>query len=136
MDEQTFPPKENAVIRQLARIDLHIRRRWWRNYIANPTWTFTQAIEAAESLADNQWSFDYSTGLFASYQGGTQASPGKPWKDSWKEPGSPKGGSDATSKGKGGTGKGGKTAKAQGSEIPKVNLTLKIGACTHNGKKV
>ena len=32
-------------------------------------------------------------------------------------------------------GKGGKTAKAQGSEIPKVNLTLKIGACTHNGKR-
>ena len=74
------PPKENAVIRQLARIDLHIRRRWWRNYITNPTWTFTQAIEAAESLADNQWSFDYSTGLFASYQGAPRLrreSPGK-----------------------------------------------------------
>jgi hypothetical protein len=56
-------PKEHAVIRQLARIDLHIRRRWWRNYIDNPTWSFTHAIQAAESLADNQWSFDYSTNL-------------------------------------------------------------------------
>ena len=56
-------PKEHAVIRQLARIDLHIRRRWWRNYIDNPTWSFTHAIQAAESLADNQWSFDYSTSL-------------------------------------------------------------------------
>ena len=110
------PPKGNAVIRQLARIDMHIRRRWWRNYVDNPTWTFTQAIEAAESLADIQWSFDYSTGLYASYSGGTQASPGKPWKDSWREPGSPEGGGKSTSKGKGGAGKGGKPPRARGQE--------------------
>ena len=55
------PPKEHTVIRILARIDLHIRRRWWRNYVDNPTWTFSRAIMAAESLADNQWSFDYAS---------------------------------------------------------------------------
>ena len=76
------PPKEHTVIRQLARIDLHIRRRWWRNYIDNPTWAFAQAIQATESLADNQRSFDYSTSLYhSSYQGGAQASPRKPWKE-------------------------------------------------------
>ena len=58
------PPQERAVIRQLARIDLHIRRRWWRNGVDNPTWTFTKAIQAAEPLADNQWSFDYATNLY------------------------------------------------------------------------
>ena len=52
------------MIRQLARIDLHIRQRWWRNYVDNPTWTFTKAIQAAESLADNQWVFDYSMNLY------------------------------------------------------------------------
>ena len=58
------PPREHTVIRILARIDLHIRRRWWRNYSDNPTWTFTRSIMAAESLADNQWSFDYASVLY------------------------------------------------------------------------
>ena len=58
------PPPECAVIRQLARIDIHIRRRWWKNYIDNPTWTFTRAIQATEGLADNQRSFDYATILY------------------------------------------------------------------------
>ena len=58
------PPREDAVIRQLARIDLHLRQRWWRNYVDNPTWTFTKAIQAAEFLADNQSSFDCSTNLY------------------------------------------------------------------------
>ena len=132
-------PKEHAVIRQLARIDLHIRRRWWRNYIDNPTWSFTHAIQAAESLADNQWSFDYSTNLYNSYQGGTQAPPGKPWREPWREPSaphSPKGGGKSNNKGKGGAGRGGKAAIGQGPGKPKVNLTLKIGACTHNGQRV
>ena len=52
------------MIRQLARIDIHIRRRWWKNYTENPTWTFTRAIKATEGLADNQWSFDYTSILY------------------------------------------------------------------------
>ena len=106
-----FSPKEHAVIRQLARIDLHIRRRWWRNYTDNPTWSFSHAIQAAEPLADNQWSFDYSTNLYNSYQGGGTQVPGKPWKEPWREPGvphSPKGGVKSN-KGKGGAGRGGKS---------------------------
>jgi hypothetical protein len=58
------PPPEGAVIRQLARIDIHIRRRWWKNYNGNPSWTFTRAIKGTEGLADNQWSFDYSSILY------------------------------------------------------------------------
>ena len=27
------PPQERSVIRILARIDLHTRRRWWRHYV-------------------------------------------------------------------------------------------------------
>ena len=61
MDEQAVTPPESAVIRQLARIDIHIRRRWWHNYKANPTWTFTKAIAATAPFANNQWSSDYST---------------------------------------------------------------------------
>ena len=128
------PPKKHAVIRQLARIDLHIRRRWWRNYIDNPTWSFTHAIQATESLADNQWSFDYSTSLYhSSYQGVAQASPRKPWKEP-NTPHTPNGGGKTTAKGKGGAGRGGKSATGKGTA--KVNLTLKIGACTHNGQRV
>ena len=55
------PPPESSVIRQLARIDIHIRRRWWKNYNENPSWTFTRAIKGTEGLADNMWSFDYSS---------------------------------------------------------------------------
>ena len=58
------PPPERAVIRHLARIDIHIRRRWWKNYNENPSWTFTRAIKGAEGLADNQWSFDYSSTIY------------------------------------------------------------------------
>ena len=53
------PLPERAVIRQLARIDLHIRRRWWRNYVDNPTWSFSKSISAAEALADNQYIYIY-----------------------------------------------------------------------------
>ena len=48
------PPREAIVIRTLARIDLHIRQRWWKNYTENPTWTFSHSIRASEALADNQ----------------------------------------------------------------------------------
>ena len=128
------PPKEHTVIRQLARIDLHIRRRWWRNYTDNLTWSFTYSIQATESLADNQWSFDYSTNLYhGSYSGGATASPRKPWKEP-NTPHTPNGGGKPTGKGKGGAGRGGKAAT--GKQTPKVNLALKIGACTHNGQRV
>ena len=58
------PPPECAVIKQLARIDIHIRQRWWKHYTEHPTWTFTRAIKATEGLADNQWSFDYTLILY------------------------------------------------------------------------
>ena len=57
-------PPEGAVINHLKRIDIHLRRRWWQNYNENPSWTFTRAIKGAESLADNQWSFDYSSTIY------------------------------------------------------------------------
>ena len=57
-------PPEGAVINHLKRIDIHLRRRWWQNYNENPSWTFTRAIKRAESLADNQWSFDYSSTIY------------------------------------------------------------------------
>ena len=128
------PPREHAVIRQLARIDLHIRQRWWRNYVDNPIWTFTKAIQAAEFLADNQWSFDYSTNLYhgGSQGGGHGSSSDRPWREA-QVPGSPKG------RGKGRKGKGGKgkSAKASGGEGgARVNFSLKTGVCTHNGQRV
>ena len=80
------------MIRQLARIDLCIRQRWWRNYVDNPTWTFTKTIQAAESLADIQWSFDYSTNLYhgGSQGGGYGSSSDRPWREA-QVPGSAKG---------------------------------------------
>ena len=57
-------PPEGAVINHLKRIDIHLRQRWWQNYNENPSWTFTRAIKRAESLADNQWSFDYSSTIY------------------------------------------------------------------------
>ena len=82
------PPQERAVIRILARIDLHIRRRWWRNYVDNPTWSFSKSIIAAEALADNQWSFDYAPTLYQGYQGGQTWEPNPRWEP--RVPGSPK----------------------------------------------
>ena len=124
------PPQERAVIRQLARIDLHIRRRCWRNYIDNPTWCFSKAISAAEALADNQWSFDYATTFYQGFQG---KQPWEPNPRQWerRDPGSPKGGrkGKGNGKGKGGKGKGAKGAGRQ-------HFSLQICVCTHKGQRV
>ena len=96
------PSLERAVIRILARIDLHIRRRWWRNFVDNPTLSFSKAILAAEVLADNQWSFDYAPTLYQGFQGGQAFEPHARWEQ--QVPGSPKGGRKG--KGKEGKGKG------------------------------
>ena len=66
----------------------------------NPTWTFSRAIMAAESLADNQWSFDYASVLYTGQQGGNAWEP--PGPGSWTNPYPPVGGR----KGKGRKGKG------------------------------
>ena len=100
-------PKEHTVIRILARIDLHIRRRWWRNYVDNPTWSFFRAILSTEALADNQWSFDYASVLYTSKQGGNAWEPGPSWNP---HAGSPKG----CSKGKGKKGKRQRKRRRQG----------------------
>ena len=81
-------PQERAVIRILARIDLHIRRRWWRSYVDNPTWSFSKAISAADALADNQWSLDYAPTLYQNFQRGQTWDPNSRWKQ--RVPGSPK----------------------------------------------
>ena len=123
-------PTEHTVIRILARIDLHIRRRWWRNYVDNPTWSFSRAILSTEALADNQWSFDYASVLYTGQQGGNAWEPGPSWNP---HAGSPKG--SRKGKGKKGKGKGkgeGKGAKGAG----RATMTLKIGVCTHNGQRV
>ena len=84
------PPKEYTVIRILARIDIHIRRRWWRNYTDNPTWSFSRAIMAAEALADNQWSFHYASVLYAGQSSGSAWE--APGPNSWTNPHAPLGG--------------------------------------------
>ena len=106
------------MIRQLARIDLHIRRRWWSNYADNPTWSFSRAITAAEALADNQWSFDYAPTLYQVFQGREAWEPNSRWE---RSPGSPKGGREGKGKGKGKGGKG-KGAKGAGRQ----NFSLKM----------
>ena len=122
------PPKEYTVIRILARIDIHIRRRWWRNYTDNPTWTFSRSIMAAEALADNQWSFDYASILYPAQTGSAWEPPGP---NSWTNPHRPLGGGGRKGKGRKGKGKGeGKGAKGAGKGA------LKIGACTHNNQRV
>jgi hypothetical protein len=134
------PPKEQAVIRILARIDLHIRRRWWRIYADNPTWTFSRAITATESLADNQWSFDYAAILY------TGALPWNPGAASWERHDTPfppgrggGGGRRARVKGQGKGGKGqgkgqnkgeGKGAKGGGKG------GISIGTCSHGNQRV
>ena len=95
----------------------------------NPTWTFSRAIMAAESLADNQWSFDYASVLYTGNQGGNAWEP--PGPNSWTNPYVPAGGRKG--KGRKGKGKGkgeGKGAKGAGKG------SLKITACTHNGQRV
>ena len=124
------PPKEYTVIRILARIDIHIRRRWWRNYTDNPTWTFSRSIMAAEALADNQRSFDYASILYPAQTGRVWEPPGP---GSWTNPTSPLGGGGRKGKGRKGKGKGkgeGKGAKGAGKG------GMKIGACTHNNQRV
>ena len=119
------------MIRILARIDLHIRRRWWRNYTDNPTWSFSRAIMAAEALADNQWSFDYASVLYAGQKGGNAWEP--PGPHSWTNPHAPLGEGGRKGKGRKGKGKGkgeGKGAKGAGKG------SLKISAFTHNGQRV
>ena len=97
----------------------------------NPTWSFSKAILAAEALADNQWSFDYTPTLYQGYQGGQTWEPNARWEQ--RVPSSPKGGRKG--KGKEGKGKGkgrGKGAKGAG----RATFNLKIGVCSHNGQRV
>ena len=128
------PPKEQTVIRILARIDLHIRRRWWRNYSDNPTWTFSRSILAAEALADNQWSFDYASIL---HPGALSWDPNA---SSWTNTHAALG-RGARQRGRGkGQGKGGKgQGKGQGKgdgKGAKGAATLKIGVCSLGNQRV
>ena len=130
------PPKEHTVIRTLARIDLHLRQRWWKNYAENPEWTFSRAILATESLADNQWSFDYGSVLYPNAQDPW----GRPVPGSW--------GTSTASLGRGGRAKGqgkkgqGKGAKGQGKGATKGATKgagkggIKLGTCTLNNNRV
>ena len=58
------PPQDGLIVKQLSRIDKHIRARWWREYRDNPSRPFSWAIRRTEQLADNSWSTDISFLMF------------------------------------------------------------------------
>ena len=130
------PPKEHTVIRTLARIDLHLRQRWWKNYAENPTWTFSRAIIATESLADNQWSFDYADRLYPP----APPAPYIPPPGAWEGRGGRKGGKGGGKGGKRkkGGGKGGKGGGKGGKVTPKggAGMGIKISTCSLNNQRV
>ena len=83
------PPAEHLIVLQLARIDLSIRRRWWRIYREDePTGrTFTSCMKATEDFAEQLWLQDISVQMYPPNQ--QQWIPDRKRKRDWEAPWSP-----------------------------------------------
>ena len=136
-------PPDHVIIRQIARIDINIRKKWWRKYVEDdpPGRTFTSCILDSEHYAEQQWDQDFELLMFPGgavpkhYQGEDRDD--TDW-DGYDTPKKKK--KNKKGKGKGKGTKGGKTTKggkgAMGNAIAKMSMWLgdkKVSCARTNG---
>ena len=63
-------PNDDKIIRQVARLDMNIRRKWWRSYRddSEGTKTFTSCILEHRAYADQQWDGDYEIQMYPPWE--------------------------------------------------------------------
>ena len=103
----TKRPNDDKIIRQVSRLDMNVRRKWWRSYRDDPEGkkTFTSYIIEHKPYADQQWDGDYEIQMYP------------PWESKWEQKGDRKG--DRKGKGKGDAK--GQSAAAKGVASPQRN---------------
>ena len=136
-------PADHQIMRQITRIDLNVRRKWWRKFGEDepPGRTFTSCIIDSESYAEQQWDQDFELLMFpggatpmiqedndfAQDNGWDGYATPKKKRKTKKEKGK--------GKGKGAKGKGAKGG-AMGSAIAKMSMWLgnkKVSCARSNG---
>ena len=88
---KTKRPTDDKIIRQVARLDMNIRRKWWRSYRDDSEGkkTFTACILEHKAYADQQWDGDYEIQMYPPWEK-TKPEKGES-KGSWKGKGASKG---------------------------------------------